>query len=203
MDNHIIAVCGGIGSGKSVVCRMLSAMGYAVYDCDSRAKSIMDSSEDIKRFIHDSISADAIQNGCINRAKLAEIIFNDAEDLNRLNKKVHDAVRRDILRCSKDYPLMFVETAILYQSCIDRIVSSVWEVTAPDEVRIRRVMTRSNLSREQIISRMNMQVLPEDTILHPRTFLINNDNDTPVLPRLLELINDELEVVGIHPRAEL
>lgn len=200
---RIVAVSGGIGCGKSVVCRMLAAMGHEVYDCDSRARRIMDCSGEIKSVIKNHICSGAINpDGSINREALSEVVFANPDALAALNSAVHKCVREDILRESMGRNLMFVETAILYQSGLDRVVDSVWEVTAPEFLRVARVMNRNSLSRRQVEARINAQALPEDIDIHPRTCKILNDDDTAVLPQLLALLQDELKFVGIHPRPE-
>lgn len=201
--SHLVAVTGGIGCGKSVVCRMLTAMGYAVYDCDMRARVIMDNSEKIKTLIATDISADAINaDGSINRPALSEVVFSNPEALRILNQCVHKAVREDVRDQSAAHDILFVETAILYQSQLDKMVSSVWEVVAPEFLRVQRVMKRNSCTREQVAARIRAQILPDDRILHPRTFRILNDDDTPVLPQVLSLINDEAKFVGIQPRTK-
>lgn len=188
-----MAVSGGIGCGKSMVCHILSAMGYEVYDCDSRARSIMDSSAEIKSFIKDNIASAAISSdGSINRAALAEVVFACPDALAALNSVVHRLVREDILSESEGRGVMFVETAILYQSEIDRMVDEVWEVTAPEFIRVERVMKRNSLSRAQVEARIRAQKLPEDIEIHPRTSMIVNDNDTALLPQVLALLNNTL-----------
>ena len=201
--NHIVAVAGGIGCGKSVVCRMLSCMGYFVYDCDARARKIMDESAEIKSVIANRICSDAVsRDGKILRERLAEVVFANPAALAELNKCVHAAVREGVLRESAQHQLMFVETAILYQSELDKTVDSVWEVVAPTWLRIERVKKRNNVSEEAVLARIKAQELPHDTEMHPRTFIINNDDNEAVLPQLIQLINDELEIVGIHPRTK-
>lgn len=202
-DHYIVAVTGGIGSGKSVVCNMLSAMGYEVYDCDSRARRIMDEDSNIKAAIAKDICADAIsETGDILRDKLAEIVFNDSDALVRLNKCVHSAVRNDVRRESLRHRVLFVETAILYQSEMDCMVDSVWEVVAPLSVRVSRVMNRNGISESQVMARIKAQSLPNNVQVHPRTFYITNDDTVAVLPQLLDLINDEFEFIRVHPRTE-
>ena len=114
----LIAVTGGIGAGKSVVCRVLRAMGYPVFDCDSEAKALMDADCDIKRRIAIEIDESAVCGGSIDRRRLAEIVFADAEKLEILNSIVHGAVRQRIAEWAQTLAgrLLFVETAILFQS---------------------------------------------------------------------------------------
>lgn len=192
----LTAITGGIGSGKSVVCHILKAIGYPVYDCDSRAKTLMDSDEDIKRRlaeeIHDSV---ILMNGSIDRPRLSQLVFADAGKLLILNRIVHAAVREDIKLWYNmlaeeaklkgfSQPIAFVETAILYESEVDKMVDSVWEVTAPIETRIERVAKRNGLTRGQIEARIESQ----SSLSRPSHRLIVNDGITPVLPQIESLL---------------
>lgn len=187
--SRIIAITGGIGAGKSIVSRMLRAIGHDVYDCDSEAKHIMDTSAEIKQLIANEICAEAIEEGMINRQRLAEAVFADAALLDRLNAIVHAHVRADIERWASTKEIAFVETAILYQSGLDRMVHEVWHVDAPEAVRTERVMARSGLTAEQVKSRIEAQDAYEVTTPHPHIYLIINDGTLPVLPRVEELLS--------------
>lgn len=188
-----IAVTGGIGSGKSVVCRILSAMGYEVYDCDSEAKAIMDTDAGMKRRIAREIAAGAVgEDGRLDRKAIADVVFADARKLEALNSIVHGAVRDDISRRARGAEcrgaqLFFVETAILYESGLDRMVDEVWEVTAPEEIRIRRAMRRDGSDYDRIKARVEAQeAAPKGS--HPRVFRIVNDGVEPVVPQISKLL---------------
>lgn len=187
----LIAIVGGIGSGKSVVSRIVSVMGYEVYDCDTRAKRLMDSSDDIKGRIRCEIHPGCVADGKIDRKHLAEIVFADEEALRRLNTIVHSAVRED-LRCwveqCGENNTVFVETAILYQSGLDKMVDAVWEIDAPLDLRIERVMARNSVSREEVLARISSQDSFVPTALHPSVTHIVNDNDQPILPQIERLL---------------
>lgn len=191
MSEKLIAICGGIGSGKSIVSRCLLAMGYPVYDCDRNAKKLMDCDRAICDRIADEIAEDAIgHDGSINRSRLSEIVFADADALSRLNKIVHGAVRDDLrqwVACRRT-PLAFVETAILYESRLDREVDEVWEVCAPSEIRLERVMRRNGLTEEQVLARMSAQdsFVPEK--YHQCVKSIINDGCAPILPQIEYLL---------------
>lgn len=192
---YIIAIAGGIGCGKSVVSHVVSAMGYPVYDCDSNAKLLMDGSDSIKTSIADSISSACIKGGAIDRATLAEIVFNDAEKLTCLNTIVHTAVREHFMSWINDNAqrakaVCFIETAILYQSGLDSAVNEVWTVDAPLELRIARVMQRNRLSRDNVLSRISSQDSFVPASIHPNSVIITNDGDTPLLPRIEQLLSD-------------
>lgn len=189
-STRLIAITGGIGSGKSIISDILRAMGHKVYDCDTRAKALMDTDESIKNDLIDLISIDTVRNDrTIDRKLLSEIVFNDPDALSRLNSIVHKAVRADLRRwrdTSSD-KTVWVETAILYASRLDREVDEVWEVTAPTELRVQRVMKRNSMSREQVLARISSQSTTAAQ-LHPLTKSIVNDGVEPVLPQILSLL---------------
>ena len=180
----IVAITGGIGSGKSIVSNILRAMGYTVYDSDTNAKLLMNNSKQIKYEIARKISSDAILDDNIDRKVLSDIVFSDDTKLKALNAIVHHYVLADILDKSENHDLLFVETAILYQSKMDKIVNEVWDVTAPEELRIMRVMKRNGFNRKQVIERIKSQSFtPEKT--HPNMRYIVNDGSTAILPQVL------------------
>ncbi|MDE6157644.1 MAG: dephospho-CoA kinase [Muribaculaceae bacterium] len=188
---RLIAITGGIGSGKSVVAKALRVLGYPVFDCDSEAKAIMDNNEDIKGEIARRICNDAIKGGCIDRPTLASVVFADAEKLAILNTIVHEAVKLRLADWAKRQysDTAFVETAILYQSGLNNAVDAEWRVEAPEELRIARVMTRNNMSRDQVKDRIKAQnyAIPAEVPQPPVSRLLN-DGKSPLLPRLLGLI---------------
>ncbi|MCM1051982.1 MAG: dephospho-CoA kinase [Paenibacillus sp.] len=190
---RLIAITGGIGSGKSVVSRILDAMGYPVYDCDSRAREIMDNNDAIKQAIADNIAPACIKDGEIDRKELSATVFSSPEKLEILNGIVHGAVRDHLaLWHSSEHqadPICFVETAILYQSGLDAMVDEVWHVDAPCEVRVERVMKRNGLSRDEVLARIESQDSFIPTSVHPATKLIDNDGDTAILPQIERMIS--------------
>lgn len=190
---RLIAISGGIGSGKSTVSHALETMGFVVYDCDSHAKRLTDSSPEILSRIAAEISPTALNNdGTLNRKALADIVFNDSSSLRCLNSIVHSAVLNDIrqwIECHKSsQSLLFIETAILYQSGLDKLVDEVWNVEAPKNIRITRVMQRNNLKAEDVEARINAQDSFKPAKPHPRTFTILNDNTAALLPQIKSLL---------------
>lgn len=187
---RLIALTGGIGSGKSVVARMLRAMGYEVYDCDSRAKAIMDADPSIRARIAGEVCAEAVVGHTIDRPLLAKVVFSDSRALSRLNDIVHGAVRADISSWAGSGEIAFVETAILYQSGIDRMVSEVWEVVAPVALRLSRAMQRDGATARSVKARIDAQDTYTPQSLHPVRKEIVNDGVVPLLPQLLTLLSE-------------
>ncbi|MDE5801105.1 MAG: dephospho-CoA kinase [Paramuribaculum sp.] len=189
--DRLIAVCGGIGSGKSVVCRILRCMGYPVYDCDTRAKQLMDTSDGIRRTIAEEICAEAIDcHGRIDRSALAAAVFGDAAKLEILNRAVHGCVLTDLDCWQREQQgVAFVETAILYQSGLHRLVDEVWEVVAPEAIRVRRVKQRNGLSEAQVLERIEAQrYQPEAEDVHTCVREIVNDGSWALLPQIEGLL---------------
>ena len=189
----LIAITGGIGSGKSTVSHALEAMGFIVYDCDSQAKRLTDCSPEILSRIAAEISPTALNDdGTLNRKALADIVFNDSSSLGCLNAIVHSAVLNDIrqwIECHRNsQALLFIETAILYQSGLDKLVDEVWHVEAPKNIRLTRVMQRNNLIAEEVEARINAQDSFRPEELHPRIFTILNDNTAALLPQIKSLL---------------
>lgn len=182
----LTAISGGIGSGKSMVARIVAAMGYEVYDCDLRARAIMESAEITSALLNEFGAGIFDCDGHLMRQALAAIVFADRERLSALNAITHRAVRDDLASWSyaRAGTRIFVETAILYQSGIDRMVSQVWEVIAPRETRISRVAVRNGMVRADIEARINSQDSYIPSTLHPLTVHIINDGLTPLLPQV-------------------
>ena len=187
--NRIIAITGGRGSGKSVVARVLGCMGYEIYDCDSQARQIMEESEDIKLAIGAEVCREAITASGIDRRILAQKVFSDTQALEALNRIVHRHVRDHFKEWSSSRTICFVETAILHSSGMDTLVDEIWEVTAPKEIRIERVIARNNLSIPEIEKRMEAQKAEEATIPALKKRVINNDGAQAILPQIEALLN--------------
>lgn len=205
MSHRVIGICGGIGSGKSVVSDLLRVMGYFVYDCDSRAKAIVDSSPAIRKKLIEEFGEDIVrEDESLDRKLLGAIVFNDEEKLLRLNSIVHCAVIEDleitIDRHSKVRTIkstnkeqinpeeaVFFETAILYESGLDALCDEIWWVDAPRELRIERVMRRNNLSRDEVIVRMKRQTdTPNPS---PALRSIRNYGANAITPQVVQLLS--------------
>jgi dephospho-CoA kinase len=173
----IIGLTGGIGSGKTSIAGFFKEMGIPVYIADDEAKKVMQSAEIINE-IKSTFGESLFENNVLNRAKLAEIVFNNADELAKLNAIVHPAVKRDFqfwLAQHKNEELVVYEAAILFESGKYKDFDYIVTVTAPEEVRIERVMKRDNTTREHVLNRMQMQWNDEKRI-SLSNFVINNSN---------------------------
>ena len=186
-----LAIVGGIGSGKSVVSRMLGIMGVPVYDCDSRAKELMVRDprivKELKRMFGDECY-DA--DGGLNRGYLASCIFVDERNTKRVNALVHPVVKADF--CSwaqgQSAPVVAVETALLYESGMADAVDKTLLVWTDKETAVTRTMSRSGMSREQVLNRMAKQMSTDDLLLLT-DHAIYNGGSNAVMPAVVELLD--------------
>ena len=187
-----LAITGSIGSGKSVVSRMMNVLGVPVYDCDCNAKRLMTENgfiiSELKRMFGDECYE---EDGTLNRQYIASRIFSDKENIKRVNALVHPVVKRDFeswatKQCSN---VVAVETAILYESGIIESVDKVLVVWAEKETAIKRTMARSGMNRGQVESRLNNQMGADDLLLMS-DYSLYNDGDEPLLPQVIELVEE-------------
>lgn len=163
-----VGITGGIGSGKSTLCQLLTAFGASLYDSDSRAKSLMAEDERLHDALCDEFGAECYNDEGLNRSFLASKVFGDEEALRRLNAIVHPAVRADFRRWAAEQRSEYVilESAILFESGFDSEVDTTIAVLAPMEERLRRTVERDGVSREDVLRRIAHQM--SDDELHSR-----------------------------------
>lgn len=165
-----VAVTGGIGSGKSYVCRLIERRGIHVYDCDSAAKRIMASSDEIKAALCRVVGDDVLSEGRIDKAVLASYLLKSEKNAQQINRIVHPAVAEDFI--SSGYSWM--ECAILFSSGFDKLVDKVVCVTAPLEVRVDRIVRRDNISRDNALEWIGRQ-MPQEEVKTLSDYEIVND----------------------------
>lgn len=184
---RLIGLTGGIGTGKSTVARILRLRGYEVYDCDLEAKRLMDESLEVRRSLRDRWGEEIYSaEGELDRRKVAEYVFDDRREKAWLDSLVHGLVRDDVKRWADthtDYShdTVFVESAILFTSGLADMCQEVWEVTAPIDIRVERVMKRSGMTREQALARIDAQREEQKICQSRHTRQIVNDGTTPLL----------------------
>ncbi len=156
----IVGLTGGIGSGKSTVAKQFETLGIPVYESDGQAKTLMQSSKKIRKAIIEIIGKKAYVDKKLNTAYIAQKVFNNTELLAELNAIVHPAVRKHFLKWSKKQhsPYVIQENAIIFETGSQDFYDKIVLVTAPVDLRIRRVLKRDNTSKEDLLARMNNQL---------------------------------------------
>jgi dephospho-CoA kinase len=189
-----IAICGGIGSGKSTVCGMFAERGAAIYDSDSRAKALMSESAELRAALIAEFSDGCYKGGELNRPYLAEKVFGSEEQLAKLNSIVHPAVKADFLAWAEEQEGDFciLETAILFESGFDAVVDCSVAVLAPMPLRIERAMQRDGATREQTEARIKAQ-MSDDELMCRADFAIVN----------IHLEDVEKDVAELHYRFKM
>ncbi len=194
-----IGITGGIGSGKSTVCRIFEKLGIPVFYADTVAKEIMMTDPVLKEGVTAAFGKESYDpSGKLNNKHIAQIVFNNKEELDRLNALVHPAVFRAFESwqhtVSADAPYLLKEAALLFESGSYRLCDKSILVTAPAEVRIQRVMERDGVSKEQVEARMDKQ-MGDDEKSKMADFLIRNDESQPVILQVLELHHQFINLI--------
>ena len=158
-----VGIAGGIGSGKSYVCRRLEARGITVYDCDAAAKRLIRTSTDLQQQLTELI-------GSLDKAAMSRFLLASEANQQALNAIIHPAVFRDF----EGSGIQWMESAIMYESGIYRLVDKVVVVTAPLELRIQRIMSRDSISREKALQWIHRQ-LPQEQVVARADYEIVND----------------------------
>lgn len=173
-----IGVTGGIGSGKTTVCRLFEALGIPVYDADTRAKALMTTNESLKRELVRAFGAAVyFADGLLNRAYLAELVFKNNENLQVLNRLVHPLVAQDALdwhTTQQNTPYTLREAALLIESGSYRQLDYLILVTAPLALRLERVMQRDNTTANEVQARMAKQLSDDEKRPFAQFFIENN-----------------------------
>lgn len=187
-----VGITGGIGSGKTSVCQVFERLGAAVYYADVRAKQLMEEDKELIVSIKKLIGEDAYnEDGTLNRKLIADTVFSDEKKLLQLNSLVHPAVVRDYeswneILARKNYPYSIKEAALLIEAGSYKQCDKLIVVTADIEARIRRVMTRDNVTREQVLARINAQ-LPEEEKVKLADYVIRNDEIMDLVPQVTKI----------------
>ncbi|MDE6013235.1 MAG: dephospho-CoA kinase [Prevotella sp.] len=179
-----IAITGGIGSGKSHVCRLLQQRGIEVYDCDSAAKRLMNTSKELKEQLSALIGSETYTaDGLLNKAAVTQFLLQSEANIHAINKIVHPAVIEDFLHSG----LSWMESAILHQADLAHIADYVIAVTAPEDIRIQRIIQRDGIPPEKAQEWIDRQ-WPQSEIRRLADHEIINDG-RPLEPQLEALLN--------------
>ena len=181
-----VAITGGIGSGKSYVCKRLEVHGIKVYDCDAAAKRLMRTSSALQRDLCRLVGDDVYVDGVLQKQVLAKFLLASEDNKQAVNQIIHPAVARDF-ECSG---YEWLESAILFDSGFDRRIhfDYIVCVSAPLEVRIQRVMNRDGISREKTMEWISRQ-LPQEEVLKRADFEIVNDGVEDIDEQIMIVFN--------------
>ena len=192
-----LGITGGIGSGKTTVCRVFNVLGIPVFSADPAARQIMETDEKIIRGINSIAGKDLYVNGSLDRMELATLIFNDQSLLKKVNSLIHPAVLDHFIRWEKEQttPYVIMEAAILFESGASKLVDKIATVVVPIEERINRVISRNRLSRKQIMERIQNQ-MDDETRIKLSDFVIPNSENDMIIPVILKIHKDLLYFIN-------
>ncbi len=173
----IIGLTGGIGSGKTTIARLFQAEGIPVYIADEEAKKILDLPETIQKVVS-KFGTSIIFDGKIDRKKLAELVFSKAENLKNLNAIIHPMVKvhfDEWVQQNNSFPFVIKEAAILFESGSYKYCDKIITVTASEETRMKRVVSRDNTTIEAVLDRIKNQWTDAQRI-EKSDFVIENED---------------------------
>ena len=191
MPGMKLGITGGIGSGKTSVCRVFNVLGIPVFSADPEAQIIMNVDKKVRKAINEIAGRNIYPGGKLDRMALASFIFNDKESLKRVNDLVHPIVFDNFIRWTEQQttPYVIMEAAILFESGASKLVDRVATIIAPVEERISRVTFRNRLTREQVMERIRNQMTDEERIKRS-DYVINNSENAMIIPVILRIHED-------------
>ena len=185
-----VGITGGIGSGKTIICKVIETMGYPVYYADEKAKILINTNKNIISALKNKFGDDIYSSvNLLNKERLAQLIFNHPENLQFVNQLVHPEVINDFLSWSEKQKstIVFQEAALIIEAEVYKKLDYTISVIAPEEIRINRVIERDNTSKEDVINRMKNQVTDEIRT-EISDFIIYNDDKQLILPQILNIL---------------
>lgn len=184
-----IGITGGIGSGKSTVCKVFKLLGVPVFEADLIAKTLINLNAEIRNGLIQFFGKDIYNSDSkLNRKMLANLIFNDELLMEKVNGLVHPAVRNEYLNWIKQQNSAYIihEAAILFESGFYKMMDYTILVSAPEEMRVDRVTCRDNIAPEKVRSRMLKQLTDEEK-RKLASFELVNDNKKLLIPQIFEI----------------
>ena len=184
-----IGITGGIGAGKSFISKRLVAMGFPIFDCDSQSKRLMNEDPAIRIQLVDLLGVECYNEEGLNRAFVAQRLFSDSSIKAAIEQIVHPKVAMAFANWAEEQnsPLVFVESAILYESGFDQHVDKVIMVDADEEVRIRRILQRDACSYEQAQARIQAQASTAEK-RKKADYILENNPQSDVNQQLFQLV---------------
>lgn len=199
MKPYVLLCTGGIGSGKSFVTKVFNALGIPSYDCDGRVKALYDTVPGLSRRISNALGGGFIdENGLLDRHLLASRVFSDRAALDAVESLAYPALAADFERwkigCNSS--IVLIESAILLEKpSLRSIPDGVVTVSAPEDIRLARVMERDDSTMDLVLERMANQI-PEQERLKKTDYTIWNDGRKALLPQILNILKDIEEKNG-------
>ena len=183
-----VGITGGIGSGKSTVCRLFAQKGIAVYDSDAAAKRLMQEDGALRRQLAGRFGEGTFRNGVLDRAYLAGIVFADPQALADLNALVHPVVMRDVdaWAARQEGSYVILESAILFEAGLEGCVDKTVAVLAPRELRIERTCRRDGCGADQVVRRIAAQ-LDDDALSARADYVVVNIFEEDLEPAVVKL----------------
>jgi dephospho-CoA kinase len=184
----IIGLTGGIGSGKSTVLELFKILGVKTYSADESAKKLVNTDTYLINLIKSSFGENIYDKGQLNSKKLSDIVFEDKEKLKLLNSIIHPAVAKDfkLFLNSNNEDYIVKEAAIIFETKSENNYDKIILIQSPLEIRIERVVNRDNISREEVMKRINNQ-LDENLIIDKCDYVITNENMEDLEDKVLSI----------------
>ena len=183
-----IGITGGIGSGKTYVASVFQSLGIPIFNADIQAKKIMTSSRKLIKLLKEEFGNDIYKDSDLNKEKLASIVFSNSDKLQKLNSLVHPIVKEEFNNwCKKQTsPYIIKEAAILFESNSHIGLDAVICVSAPLELRMKRLLNRDNYSEKEIKKRIENQISQEEKE-KLSDYIIVNDEKELLLPKIIKI----------------
>lgn len=188
----LVGLTGGIGSGKSTIAKIFNALGVKVYNSDIEAKNIVNTDIESISLIKNKFGEDIYENGLLDTKKLAQLVFNNKTALEELNAIVHPKVKQHFehwVQCNATEKILVKEAAILIESGAYKGLNKIVLVTAPEELKIKRVLARDKSSENDIRKKMATQLRDSEKEKYADYVIINNEKDL-VIPQVLNIYNE-------------
>lgn len=197
-----IGITGGIGSGKTTVCKIFMQLGIEVYFADDRAKWLMNNHPDLKKEIISLFGEESYLNGELKRSHISKIAFTDTEKLKKLNESVHPRVFDDYKKWSlemkeKGHKYILKEAALLFESGSYKELDYIICVVADEEIRIKRVMERDGISRDEVLQRINKQMKQEEKMKLSK-FIIQNNGEESLIEQVIKIDKELKKLYNNH-----
>ena len=184
-----VGVTGGIGSGKSLVCKIFRCLNVPVFSADDEAKALLETDSEIRLVLTGFFGKELYLSWKLNKQMLADIIFNDRKNLEIVNNAVHPAVLERFTEwctCQTKSAYVIMEAAIIFETGTDSFLDKVVNISAPEAIRIERVCKRDSVSKEKVIERINNQFTEKERKKMADINLVN-DGKMMLLPQVLEV----------------